>query len=66
MFCCSSDTLVENGRAGSVEGVIKAFATIMAAVRGEVICEVTTAKVMWYGVVALCIGGHLFDAYKRL
>lgn len=39
-------TMVENGRAASVEGVINAFGTIMAAVRGEVICEVTTAKAL--------------------
>ncbi|KAG0711678.1 ATP synthase subunit O, mitochondrial [Chionoecetes opilio] len=38
------ETLVDNGRAASVEGVINAFETIMAALRGEVICEVTTAK----------------------
>ncbi|KAG7175876.1 ATP synthase subunit O-like [Homarus americanus] len=36
--------LTENGRLSNVEGVIGAFETIMAAVRGEVLCEVTTAK----------------------
>ncbi|XP_071521657.1 ATP synthase subunit O, mitochondrial [Panulirus ornatus] len=38
--------LVENGRLSNIEGVISAFTTIMAAVRGEVICEVTTAKAL--------------------
>ncbi|XP_066984402.1 ATP synthase subunit O, mitochondrial [Macrobrachium rosenbergii] len=36
--------LAENGRLTNVEGIIGAFGIIMAAVRGEVICEVTTAK----------------------
>ncbi|KAK7868502.1 hypothetical protein R5R35_001910 [Gryllus longicercus] len=36
--------LAENGRLKSLEGVINAFRTIMAAYRGEVPCEVTTAK----------------------
>ncbi|XP_060525838.1 ATP synthase subunit O, mitochondrial [Cylas formicarius] len=36
--------LAENGRLKSLDGVISAFKTIMAAHRGEVICEVTTAK----------------------
>merc|ERR1712168_1763137 len=36
--------LAENGRMANVDGVLGAFGTIMAAVRGEVICEVTTAK----------------------
>merc|ERR1711921_35715 len=38
--------LADNGRLTSVEGIISAFGTIMAAVRGEVICEVTTAKAL--------------------
>ncbi|XP_045116276.1 ATP synthase subunit O, mitochondrial-like [Portunus trituberculatus] len=38
------NALVENGRSSNIEGVVNAFSTIMAAVRGEVICEVTTAK----------------------
>lgn len=37
--------LIENGRLGNVEAVIGAFGTIMSALRGEIICEVTTAKV---------------------
>ncbi|XP_037775209.1 ATP synthase subunit O, mitochondrial-like [Penaeus monodon] len=36
--------LAENGRLASVDGVLNSFGVIMAAVRGEVICEVTTAK----------------------
>jgi len=38
------DALAENGRLASVDGVLNSFGIIMAAVRGEVICEVTTAK----------------------
>lgn len=37
--------LIENGRLGEVESVIGAFGTIMSALRGEIVCEVTTAKV---------------------
>ncbi|XP_076046130.1 ATP synthase subunit O, mitochondrial [Oratosquilla oratoria] len=36
--------MIENGRLSNTQGVIGAFSTIMSAVRGEVICEVTTAK----------------------
>ncbi|XP_065171111.1 ATP synthase subunit O, mitochondrial [Atheta coriaria] len=36
--------LAENGRLKNVSGVINAFKTIMAAHRGEVTCEVITAK----------------------
>lgn len=36
--------LAENGRMKKLDGVISAFKTIMAAHRGEVVCEVTTAK----------------------
>jgi F-type H+-transporting ATPase subunit O len=36
--------LAENGRLKNLEGVINAFKTIMAAHRGEVTCEVITAK----------------------
>lgn len=36
--------LAENGRLGKLEGVINAFKIMMAAHRGEVTCEVTTAK----------------------
>merc|ERR1711915_101600 len=36
--------LAENGRMANVDGVVNAFSIIMAAVRGEVICEVTPAK----------------------
>ena len=37
--------VAENGRLHQVDGFIDAFGTIMAAVRGEVACEVVTAKV---------------------
>lgn len=36
--------LAENGRMKKLDGVIGAFRTIMAAHRGEVVCEVITAK----------------------
>jgi F-type H+-transporting ATPase subunit O len=36
--------LAENGRLGKFENIISAFATIMSAHRGEVICHVVTAK----------------------
>ncbi|KAI8421792.1 hypothetical protein MSG28_009752 [Choristoneura fumiferana] len=36
--------LAENGRLGKLDAVINAFKTIMAAHRGEVTCEVVTAK----------------------
>jgi len=36
--------LAENGKLSSTSGVVAAFSQIMAAVRGEVVCEVTTAK----------------------
>ncbi|CAG9766075.1 unnamed protein product [Ceutorhynchus assimilis] len=36
--------LAENGRLKNLDGVITAFKTIMAAHRGEVTCEVVTAK----------------------
>merc|ERR1711973_750720 len=36
--------MAENGRHGLVGPVIASFDTIMAAHRGEVICDVTTAK----------------------
>lgn len=37
-------TLAENGRLKRTDAVITAFRTIMAAHRGEVVCEVITAK----------------------
>ncbi|KAG8234598.1 hypothetical protein J437_LFUL017101 [Ladona fulva] len=37
-------TLADNGRLKSINQVVNAFKTIMAAHRGEVVCEVTTAK----------------------
>ena len=36
--------MAENGRLKNLNGVINAFKQIMAAVRGEVPCEITTAK----------------------
>ena len=39
------EALAENGRLAKVPQVVEAFNTIMAAERGEVVCEVTTAKV---------------------
>lgn len=36
--------LAENGRLGKLNQVVNAFKTIMAANRGEVVCEVITAK----------------------
>lgn len=38
------ELMAENGRLKRLDGVISAFKTIMAAHRGEVVCEVTTAK----------------------
>merc|ERR1712121_396716 len=38
--------LAENGKLANTSGVVSAFSQIMAAVRGEVVCEVTTAKPM--------------------
>lgn len=37
-------TLAENGRLKRLDGVINAFRSIMAAHRGEVVCEVISAK----------------------
>lgn len=48
-----SDALVENGRSANIEAVVNVFGTIMAAVRGEVLCEVTTAKVRVCGAITL-------------
>merc|ERR1712126_786305 len=44
--------LAENGKLASTGGVVSAFGQIMAAVRGEVVCEVTTAKPMDPGMQA--------------
>ena len=38
-------SLAENGRYSYINSVVGAFETIMAAHRGEIVCEVTTAKV---------------------
>ncbi len=40
-----AETLADNRRLSKVNGIIKAFGTIMSAHRGEVQCTVTTAKV---------------------
>lgn len=37
-------TLAENGRLKKLESIINAFRLIMAAHRGEVVCEVTTSR----------------------
>ena len=37
--------MAENGRLSKLDGVINSFKTIMAAYRGEVTCQVTSAKV---------------------
>lgn len=36
--------LAENGRLKKIDGIVNAFKTIMAAHRGEVVCEVTSAR----------------------
>lgn len=36
--------MAENGRLNKMEGVVNAFKIMMSAHRGEVTCEVTTAK----------------------
>lgn len=38
--------LAENGRMKKIDGVINAFKQIMAAHRGEVVCEVKTARAL--------------------
>lgn len=38
--------LAENGRLTKIDGVINAFKQLMAAHRGEVVCEVTTARAL--------------------
>merc|ERR1712113_1183462 len=38
--------LAENGRHSLVDSVISSYGTIMAAQRGEVVCEVVTAKAL--------------------
>jgi F-type H+-transporting ATPase subunit O len=38
------EQLAENGRLNKLDAVINAFKLIMSAHRGEVVCEVTTAK----------------------
>lgn len=39
--------LAENGRLNKLDGVVAAFSTIMAGHRGDLRCEVTTAKVIY-------------------
>lgn len=36
--------LAENGRLSKIDGVLNAFKQLMSAHRGEIICEVTTAR----------------------
>ncbi|CAH1224876.1 ATP5O [Branchiostoma lanceolatum] len=45
------DLLGDNNRLGVVSGVAKTFSDIMSAHRGEVICEVTTAKALDAGTM---------------
>lgn len=40
-----SGVVAENGRLNKLENMFKAFATLMSAHRGELLCEITTAKV---------------------
>ena len=40
-----SDALTENGRLAKAETVLKCFAKIMSAHRGEILCTITTASV---------------------
>ena len=40
-----ADALVENGRLSKADKVVKTFAKMMSAHRGEVLCTVTTATV---------------------
>lgn len=40
------EVMAENGRLNKLDSVINAFKLIMSAHRGEVVCEVTTAKPM--------------------
>ena len=40
-----SELLAENGRLGKLDVVTGHFLSMMAAFRGEVVCEVTSAKV---------------------
>lgn len=52
--------MAENGRMNYANAIITAFSKIMSAERGEVLCEVTTAKVfIWHYTV---IG---FQGYKK-
>lgn len=43
------ELLAENGRLNKIDAVINAFKLIMSAHRGEVVCEVTTAKALEAG-----------------
>lgn len=38
------EQLAENGRLNKIDAIINAYKLIMSAHRGEVVCEVTTAK----------------------
>ena len=48
--------LAENGRFNAAEAVVNSFSTIMAAHRGEVVCEVVTAKVQYYSMIRIMVG----------
>ncbi|CAB3368984.1 Hypothetical predicted protein [Cloeon dipterum] len=51
--------LAENGRLKNLDTVISTFKTLMAAHRGEVVCEVTTAKVR-HGICVSSISYRIF------
>nr|CAG4641231.1 EOG090X0EB8 [Eulimnadia texana] len=62
-------TLAENGRLGKLESVIDSFKTIMAAYRGEVPCQVTSAKPLDAAVlkeIESALGGFLQKGQKLL
>jgi len=61
--------LAENGRYNYVKAVVNSFTTIMAAHRGEVVCEVTTAKPLEAAMqkdIEAAIGGFLKAGEKSL
>lgn len=42
--------VAENGRYSAIDSIVGSFATLMAAHRGEVVCEITTAKVLYSSI----------------
>jgi hypothetical protein len=43
--------MAENGRINKMKGILNAFDKLMSAHRGEVLCTVTTAKVIKYVLI---------------